>query len=589
MSAPLGVSPLLRLQSSIQADVNSSNLESWLPFWADSPAWIDRAMHVGSCRSNNHAAAIAAGPSRQVSVVGAGWARLISSSVPEDLGDKLCVRAGMGAVAGAYLISDKATVKSINFPSGPSILKYIPTSPRPLPPCFLLLSLLTRALAVLFQLLYSMGSTDDGAAAARPPLASLLPPMILGTATFNTQYVDDPSRMPYQSIVSRALELGINAFDTSPYYGPSEVLLGDALHKIKHPRDKYMVLTKAGRISGNAFDYSPAWIRYSVKRSLKRLHTSYLDLVYCHDVEFVSPAEVLAAVKELRRLRDQEGLVRYVGISGYPVDVLCDLAEMIQRETGEGVDAVMSYCHCTVQNQRLVQGFMEDDDYDDADESLPSPPPLVRLKRAGVSTVLNASMLGMGLLTTRGVDNGPQNTWHPAPAGVRSACTAMARAAEAAHEKMERLAIRWSLDTFARAGAKAGLGVSLAGKSGGPLALSDSNSIGASVMGVTSVAELEETWDVWMSVLAESVPDVSLDTAVAQEAGRDVVVNGDRDLQTAALKRCDQVQRLVKDQLWPLLGEWRNYSWVSGGKGFVNERKPEEMGTVPTEEEDGIE
>lgn len=462
-----------------------------------------------------------------------------------------------------------------------------------------------------------MGSTDSGAAAEalRAPVSSVLPPLILGTATFNTQYVDDPKRMPYQSIVARALELGVNAFDTSPYYGPSELLLGDALHHVtqpnsantkitesngnntqKYPRDSYMILTKAGRIAGDSFDYSPEWIRYSVLRSLKRLHTSYLDLVYCHDVEFVSPAEVLAAVKELRRLRDEDGVVRYVGISGYPVDVLCELAEMIKRETGEGVDAVMSYCHCTIQNHRLVEGFTDDEPRPASeivngeganDQDTKHLPPLVRLKRAGVDAVLNASMLGMGLLTTRGVDHGPQAAWHPSPPPMRKVCAEMAAAATAAGEKLERLSIRWSLDTWARAGARSGLGVSLKGKTG-HMQLSDSNSIGGSVMGITSLAELEETWDVWMSVLAESVPDVSLDsgTEVVREASKDVVVNGDKDLQTASLKRCDQVQHLVKERLWPLLGEWRNHSWPSGGEGFKNDRKPEEIGVVPTD--DGI-
>lgn len=453
-----------------------------------------------------------------------------------------------------------------------------------------------------------MGSTEPDNAASRPILSSLLPPLILGTATFNTQYVDDPKRMPYQSIVSRALELGITAFDTSPYYGPSEILLGDALHHLtlpnsantkiaqsngettqKYPRDSYMILTKAGRIAGDCFDYSPEWIRYSVLRSLKRLHTSYLDLVYCHDVEFMSPAEVLAAVKELRRLRDEDGVVRYVGISGYPVDGLCDLAEMIQRETGEGVDAVMSYCHCSIQNHRLVEGFLDDEPQPDTNgnSSKKHLAPLVRLKRAGVSTVLNASMLGMGLLTTRGVDHGPQAAWHPSPPPMRKACADMASAASAAGEKLERLAIRWSLDTWARAGARSKLGVSLSGRTG-HLQLSDSNSIGASVMGITSLAELEETWDVWMSVLAESVPHVSLDSEsdVVKEASKDVVKNGDQDLQSASLKRCDQVQQLVREKLWPLLGEWRNHSWPSGGEGFENDRRPEEMGVFPTD--DGI-
>ncbi|POS69235.1 L-galactose dehydrogenase [Diaporthe helianthi] len=457
-----------------------------------------------------------------------------------------------------------------------------------------------------------MGSIGSPAP-TRLPISSVLPPLILGTATFNTQYVDDPSQMPYKSIVSRALELGIKAFDTSPYYGPSETLLGDALHhatlpnsantKIinsaaqKHPRDSYMILTKAGRISGNTFDYSPSWIRYSVLRSLKRLHTPYLDLVYCHDVEFVSRAEVLAAVKELRRLRDEDGVIRYVGISGYPVDVLCDLAEMIYRETGEGVDAVMSYCHCSVQNHRLVEGFMEDED--EAAQpatngsAVNNPPPLVRFKNAGVSAVLNASMLGMGLLTTRGVDHGPQAAWHPSPPPLRKACADMAARATAEGERLERLSIRWALDTWARAGARSGLGVSLKGQ-GKHESLSDSNSIGGSVMGITTLAELEETWGVWLSVLAESVPDVMIgagedDDDIAREASQDVVVvNGNRDLQSASLTRCDQVRSLVRDKLWPLLGQWRNHSWPSGlaEEGFRNERRPEDVGKVPLD--DGI-
>ncbi|KLP12501.1 L-fucose dehydrogenase [Fusarium fujikuroi] len=177
----------------------------------------------------------------------------------------------------------------------------------------------------------------------RKPLSEVIPPLILGTATFNHQYHPDPTHMPYTDIVGRALAHNILGFDTSPYYGPSEILLGDALRKLTPPppREDYFLITKAGRIAGDEFDYSPAWIRYSVCRSLERLGTQYLDLVYTHDVEFVSPEEVLAAVTELRRLRDQ-GLIRYVGISGYPVDTLASLAEMILRETGEPLDAVMS-------------------------------------------------------------------------------------------------------------------------------------------------------------------------------------------------------------------------------------------------------
>ena len=49
-------------------------------------------------------------------------------------------------------------------------------------------------------------------------------------------------------------------------------------------------MTKCGRygLTKEAFDYSPATIRHSVERSLSRLHTDYLDVVYLHDVEFVA-------------------------------------------------------------------------------------------------------------------------------------------------------------------------------------------------------------------------------------------------------------------------------------------------------------
>lgn len=59
-----------------------------------------------------------------------------------------------------------------------------------------------------------------------PPLNEIIPPLICGTATFNNQYNTDVSALPTDQIIHRALEAGVKAFDTSPYYGPSEELLG---------------------------------------------------------------------------------------------------------------------------------------------------------------------------------------------------------------------------------------------------------------------------------------------------------------------------------------------------------------------------
>ncbi|KAI1260177.1 Aldo/keto reductase [Xylariaceae sp. FL1019] len=391
-----------------------------------------------------------------------------------------------------------------------------------------------------------MDALLPASAVPRRPLHEVIPPLVMGTATFNTQYVPDPFDLPAASIVSRALDLGVNAFDTSPYYGPSETILGSALaHPAvtsRHARSSYFLVTKAGRIAGDEFDYSPAWIRYSVCRSLERLHTSYLDLVYMHDVEFVSPAEVLAAVGELRRLRDA-GVICYVGISGYPVEKLCALAEMILRETGEPLDAVLSYSHFTIQNTTLGRDAMR------------------RFEDAGVDVVLNASMLGMGLLTTRGADSGTIASWHPSPEGLRQVCHDLVPIATKAGEKLEVVAIRWALDNWSRDGAARGSGASR---------LPKGTRVGVSVMGISNIPELEETCRVFNSVMEGLEPE-----------------SADSDLMSRrewSRERREKVQQIV-EKMWTVLGTWRDYSWSSPDPGFVNTRKPADVGVTP---DDGI-
>jgi aryl-alcohol dehydrogenase-like predicted oxidoreductase len=264
----------------------------------------------------------------------------------------------------------------------------------------------------------------------------------MGTATFNQQYNPDPYALPTTALVHRALAAGVRAFDTSPYYGPAEELLGRALStpcvQEKYSRSTYKLLTKVGRVAASSFDYSPVWIRRSIGRSLSRLGTTYLDVVYCHDVEFVTPEEVLTAVRELRRIRDTEGTIRYVGISGYPVDVLCSLAELVLAKTGESLDAVMSYANFTIQNTRL------------ASEGLP------RLLAAGVDVVPNASPLGMGLLRRKGVPIGSMGDFHPAPDGLRAAVHAASEWMENQGEKLEVVAIRYALEFWLREGSPNG-------------------------------------------------------------------------------------------------------------------------------------
>lgn len=239
-----------------------------------------------------------------------------------------------------------------------------------------------------------------------PPFAITdLPPLIVGGAVFNTQYVDDPTKLPIKELIGTAFTNGLNAIDTSPYYGPSEELIGDALAKLSDvwPRELYFICTKAGRIKLNDFDYSRALVRSSVLRSLKRLNTSYLDLVYMHDIEFVTEDEVYDALRELVLLK-QEGVVKNIGVSGYPVEFLLKVARGCQANDIGPLDAVMSYSNGCLQNTR----------YFDLYEAFCA---------CGVKKLMNGSILSMSLLRS-----GVTHSFHPALEKLRAKSSEVAQA-----------------------------------------------------------------------------------------------------------------------------------------------------------------
>lgn len=382
------------------------------------------------------------------------------------------------------------------------------------------------------------------------PLSAILPPLICGTATFNSQYNPDPYALPTTSIVHRAFALGVRAFDTSPYYGPAEELLGKALDtsfvRDSFPRRDYFLLTKVGRVGGAEFDYSASWVRRSIENSLARLRTNYLDVVYCHDVEFVSAEEVLTAVTELRRIRDEWGTVKYIGISGYPVETLCELADMIVEKTGEPLDAVMSYANFTLQNTIL------------------SSVGLPRLKAAGVDVILNASALGMGLLRRSGVPIGGQGDFHPSPTGLRKVIEAASDWCDARSDRIEKVALRFALEHWLREGESVGSKGDPA--SGIPwsretLEQPHGSKLGVSVIGVSTVNELDETMRVWKSILDGL--DNGEQTAI--KSGR-----GAKDRQWS-LSRQEEVQAHAEG-IRKILGTWVDYTWDSPPIGYVKRR-----------------
>ncbi|RMD40305.1 hypothetical protein DV735_g4835, partial [Chaetothyriales sp. CBS 134920] len=399
-------------------------------------------------------------------------------------------------------------------------------------------------------------------APTRPKLSEAgLPPLIFGTATFSPQFSSDPLALGPTQLVQRAMAHGVRAFDTSPYYGPAEALLGDALASVsdRYAREEYFVLTKAGRVEPNVFDYSPVWIRQSVARSCQRLQTTYLDVVYCHDVEFVSREEVLTAIRELRRIRDESGTIKYVGICGYPVDVLCELAELIARESGEPIDIVQSYANFTVQNQRLLSDGLS------------------RLVDAGVDVVTNASPLGMGLLRKQGPPVGSMGNWHPAPDGLREACASASAWLAAQGEKLEVVAVRFALETWLREGARAGTrrgaipASNMEPTNTRRQQQQQQQKVGVSVMGVSRIDELDETVRVWTSVLdgldKENADKLDLQADGPSAPGTRTPLNpvSDHDW---SLKRRQQIQLYVA-HIRQLLGQWTDFAWSSPDPTFV--------------------
>jgi aryl-alcohol dehydrogenase-like predicted oxidoreductase len=118
-------------------------------------------------------------------------------------------------------------------------------------------------------------------------------------------------------VVDRALEVGINFFDTADSYGASEERLGEAL---KGRRDQVVIATKFGSPMGEGKGgASPSYVRSAAERSLRKLGTDWIDLYQLHRPDPNTPiADTLGALGELVA----EGKVREIGCSNFTAAML---------------------------------------------------------------------------------------------------------------------------------------------------------------------------------------------------------------------------------------------------------------------------
>ena len=123
-------------------------------------------------------------------------------------------------------------------------------------------------------------------------------------------------------VLRRALELGVNFFDTAESYGPhtSEILIAEALHP--YPKG-FVIGTKCGvaRPSASRWDADgrPEKLKKDLEGSLKRLRLERIDLYQLHTVDPEVPLEVsLGALADMQR----EGKIRHIGVSNFNVNQL---------------------------------------------------------------------------------------------------------------------------------------------------------------------------------------------------------------------------------------------------------------------------
>lgn len=192
-------------------------------------------------------------------------------------------------------------------------------------------------------------------------------------------------------VVHESLRSGINYIDAAPWYGhgKAETLLGKAFKGV--PRESFYFSTKVCRYEAptlEMFDFTAERTLRSIDESLARTGLEYIDVVQIHDPEFCPNQEILLneVLPALEQAR-QQGKIRFIGMTGYPLEVQQEIIEKSKVK----IDTSLVYCHYSLNATTLeTSGYVD------------------FLKEKGIGLV-NASPIAMGLLTSRGPPS-----WHPA-------------------------------------------------------------------------------------------------------------------------------------------------------------------------------
>jgi aryl-alcohol dehydrogenase-like predicted oxidoreductase len=156
----------------------------------------------------------------------------------------------------------------------------------------------------------------------------------------NPEFFGDMELEDAVMLVQNAVKGGINLFDTAPGYGGgnSELTLGIALQRY---RDKVFINTKFGHTADGRTDFSVEGLDQSIKESLARLQTDYLDGLILHSpgLELLDgSAEIYTRLQK----RKEEGVIRHYGVS---IDTLEELEIVLHHNKVDIIELMFNIVH----------------------------------------------------------------------------------------------------------------------------------------------------------------------------------------------------------------------------------------------------
>lgn len=146
-----------------------------------------------------------------------------------------------------------------------------------------------------------------------------------------------PDDADVDRLLQGVLGLGINLIDTAPAYGTSEEHIGRCLAS---RRSEFILSTKVGETfdgGRSTYDFSTEAVTASIERSLARLRTDVLDIVWIHaprnDLDILESSDVVSVLARMKR----DGAIRAIGLSGH--------TDAAMRHAFDWADALMVEYH----------------------------------------------------------------------------------------------------------------------------------------------------------------------------------------------------------------------------------------------------